>query len=647
MLVGAEDEGFLRMGQYLLDDVRQMHENLTGERIASPAAKKKRFNNKKPKRATYSGDDERGGLGSSTERDDKKHFDYTTPDNILQPWINDKIQHLIKKCRDNKINQVTYTFPPLLSSQRAYIHRMCKRNGITTESGPEIPYRNAQKKQSLKQMHIIVRPNSTLNIGKLKIKGRKEPIEHTNNTFIKGGVIQHQEEVNVEIQQPDKMEVDKVTKEYKKHAEFGEFIQDSSIGGAVMGMMAKMGYVEGKGLGKTKQGIVNPITISRISNKIFQMNCDTDEKPTRERVVRTDVKDVKRVQAEEVSDEDSYSDVSDEEENVQESEEEKIVHEDPMFHEHDFDRMPQSVYLRHIQDKMEDIILQAHESSLPVTFKYPPIGKNKHVIQLHNLCKKYKLECVSSFDDSDFDQEKEFANVHSMEKLLSRKGRKVIVVTAIPSISILPSSRIEQTREEMESMKHSHVPEEEYINKVIQVPAKKIKEQQKVDVGLMDDIEFAKFIETKLSYIVGLCDADIEPTVTYTFAPMSGARRSVLFAVCSRSNIGAEIDTKSKTRQAKMKALVDMSETGLSGVKVTAAFGISKKPKRNFIRSIMDNQLNQGATSSFASGSASEKMSYRKNKKQKFRKKKHEEHENRQEVPSFDFSSIIAPHEFA
>jgi hypothetical protein len=312
-----------------------------------------------------------------------------------------------------------------------------------------------------------------------------------------------------------------------------------------------------------------------------------------------------------------------------------------MFLEHRFESMPHNLFIKHVQGKLEEIVKQAQELDRPVTFRYPSLFKNKQVIQLHNICNKYKLECISKYvEQSEMDHEKDFNGVNSIEKLLSSKGkkgvRKVLIVTAIPSVSIVPVKGGEKVQLNRDIV---------VANK--QIRKNQIKEDQEINIVLMDDAEFSKFLEIKLSQLVGLCDAEENPTVSYTFPPMNGERRSILHAVCARCFIGIENETKSTTRLEKNQALIDINQgifnNGL-GCKVTVAYSISKKPKRHFIRSIAEKQKARNtSTGSFASGSASDKkISIRRDKKQKFRKKKtNGEHVVTYQTPQFDFSHLF------
>jgi hypothetical protein len=240
----ANEERFLSLGSFLLDEARQSSEvSQKLNHFQQNHHKKKKFQ----PRDAYQGDDERG---SNSESEDSRHVDYRLSENVLFPWIEGKIQNLIKQFREQSMSQLTYTFPPFVNKQRAYIHRICKKNGITHQSGPSIPFNHGKKvtgkKPTLKQTHIVIKAKDlTVKFTGNKTNKRKETASAP--LFVSGGVIQHQEQANIEIQEAAQESIDddkRATPSFRMHAEFGEFMDDSGVGGTIMSMMAKMGYVE-------------------------------------------------------------------------------------------------------------------------------------------------------------------------------------------------------------------------------------------------------------------------------------------------------------------------------------------------------------------------------------------------------------------
>ncbi|KAL0477489.1 hypothetical protein AKO1_008262, partial [Acrasis kona] len=211
---------------------------------------------------------------NSYHYEDSDIIHYSLPSRELEAPVRNKILSLCRQFReDPNLDELTYTFPPLFNDCRQYIHKVCSYFKIKTKSGASIKFDKnecfagleSSEKTTLKETTVRLNHKSRLVLSKKNIsnalqfdgsKKLKKSLHHKQKLNIPS----HVEFVAPSARKEEQCKPAQATKETKDD-DHCNFIKDSSIGARILNMMKEMGYQDGKGLGKKKQGILNPIPI--------------------------------------------------------------------------------------------------------------------------------------------------------------------------------------------------------------------------------------------------------------------------------------------------------------------------------------------------------------------------------------------------
>ncbi|KAL0490704.1 hypothetical protein AKO1_009678 [Acrasis kona] len=357
---------------------------------------------------------------------------------------------------------------------------------------------------------------------------------------------------------------------FRMHQEHGQFIHHSGVGGSVMSMMAKMGYEQGRGLGKDKQGIVNPITVSHVEGKVFRVNCDFDE--AREEISTKQKKRSKSMPIPPVARSPPKASSLPAEIEIKSSPESRpssIQIVDPFMYvdENEFvlDGLTHCTFLEKVQDRLQLLCNLTLEQSKPVAHLIAAPSKTTEDIKLRNLCRMWKVRC-------------------------DKKPNCMLQLTT-NNLSCRPG-------DDDSSDSEQEVSDSEQEEKVKHIKKSK---GSAVDLTKASHSEFLNFVEHKLVELLE-SSSQQDPVVVYNFPAINdGHRRTMVTSICRRCNIGSELlaERKLSTRSARNKKLMNLAmsnpeapvnaKLALQGsvVQVTVTHGVSIKPHRQLINAVL------------------------------------------------------------